>query len=321
MIRKKYIMKYEIDNLLVVGNGFDMDLGLKTSYSSFIESEEWKKMRNNRKKEYSYPSLIDYISKEYEALKEGWFDLEKAMLSYVIPKDGVFHVNNVEEDKKDYDAICTSLVEFLCNLFWSPSPLKVVNRMQKSFAARLLCDFCDPLSSSIRDVMYTFNYTPIEVVYSSIGGFPTTLEYYNIHGKINKEDFFNKTYNGSSIILGIIPDSSELIAPGYSFLVKSNHPQYCSSYIEKDLIQARNVYIFGHSMNKMDFSYFEGYFKMLRLNTDKERRLTIITKNDSSRLAILDNLRKMKIPVEEVFSHTNVGIILTDNLESDKKIL
>ena len=55
-------MKYEIDNLLITGNGFDMDLGLETSYSKFIESEEWKNMRNNRKREYSSPSLIDYLN-------------------------------------------------------------------------------------------------------------------------------------------------------------------------------------------------------------------------------------------------------------------
>lgn len=308
-------MQFRINNLLVVGNGFDMDLGLNTSYSSFIESNEWNKMKNNRKQEYSCPSLIDYISKEYESSKEGWFDLERTMLSYITPKDGNLHKYNVEEDKKDYDAICTSLVEFLCNLFWSPSPLKVVNRMQNSFAARLLCDFCDPLFSSARDVMYTFNYTPIEVIYSSIGGFPATLEYYNIHGKISKEDFFKKKYDGSSIILGIMPDPSEPIVPGYSFLVKSNHPQYRHSNLENDLIQARNVYIFGHSMNKMDFGYFEDYFKLLCSNTSKERRLTIITKDDLSRLRILDNLWKMKIPVREIFTHTNVEIILTDNLK------
>lgn len=289
---------------MITGNGFDMDLGLETSYSKFIESEEWKNMRKYRKQEYSSPSLIDFIENQYKsAQKGGWFDLESTMLDYVLPNAEGHFVNNAEEDKKDYNAICNALVEYLCKLFWKPSPAKVAIRMSSSYAGDLLYALFDPLNS-YRNVLYTFNYTPLEVIYSNIGGWPTTAEYNNIHGRVNEDDFFNEKYDGSSIILGIMTD--EAIAPEYSFLIKSNHPKYCSTNIEKDLVSARSVYIFGHSLNPMDFGYFKNYFKFLESDMDKERELFFITKDESSKRILLDNIRKMGISIEELNNHINI---------------
>lgn len=31
------------NNVLILGNGFDLDLGLKTKYSDFTGSDEWRK--------------------------------------------------------------------------------------------------------------------------------------------------------------------------------------------------------------------------------------------------------------------------------------
>lgn len=306
------IMNFEIDYLFVTGNGFDMDLGLNTSYSKFVESEEWMIMRNKRKQENPNPSLIDYIEYEHKIGKEeGWFDLESAMLHYVLPNDEGHFIDNAEEDKIDYNVICKALVEYLCNLFWKPEPIKVVHKMSNSFAGYLLSLFFDPMSSSGRNVMYTFNYTPLEIIYSNVGGLPTTDVFFNIHGAISKDDFLNKRYDGTSIILGIMTD--EQIAPGYSFLKKSKHPQYIATPIEHDLVSARNVIIFGHSLNQMDFGYFKRYFEMLESNTDKERTLTIVTKNDESKDKLLNNIRTNGISVKDVEEHIKIEYGLTDN--------
>ena len=73
----------------------------------------------------------------------------------------------------------------------------------------------------------------------------------------------------------------------------------------------------------MDFGYFREYFEYLTYNSDRDRQLTIITKDSKSRMTLLDNLRKSGISVRDVFAHTNVEIILTDeikkkNTESEK---
>lgn len=309
-------MNFEIDYLLITGNGFDMDLGLETSYKRFIESDEWELMRCRRKKENSSPSLIDFIEKKFKL--EGWADLESAMLEYVLPNDDGTFVNNAIEDKKDYDAICKSLVEYLCNLFWKPTPTIIANRMSSSFAGYFLSIFFDPLSDNGHNALYTFNYTPLDIIYGVVGGWPTTSEYYNLHGGIKKEDFLEKNYNNTSIILGIMTDRK--IAPGYSFLVKSNHPLYSQSEIEHDLLMARHVIIYGHSLNKIDFGYFDSYFKLLASNIDKDRMLSIITKDESSKDTIIKNLEEMRVPIDVIFANTNIEFSFTSNYKKGVNI-
>jgi hypothetical protein len=62
--------------VLILGNGFDLDLGLKTSYKDFCESEFCPK---------NYPApLIHHLNQRWpdnlEAVK--WYDLENELLNY-----------------------------------------------------------------------------------------------------------------------------------------------------------------------------------------------------------------------------------------------
>ena len=62
--------------VLILGNGFDLDLGLKTSYKDFWESEFCPK---------DYPApLIHHLNQRWpdnlDAVK--WYDLENELLNY-----------------------------------------------------------------------------------------------------------------------------------------------------------------------------------------------------------------------------------------------
>lgn len=312
--------KYQYDNLLVIGNGFDLNLGLPTSYRNFVESHIFNKMYEKRIQEKRdneernqvkmKPSLIDFLygKKFYER----WYDIEQALLEYISKRpDGSF-VNNVEEDKRDYVFVCESLVEYLASLFNTGNDLEQSKMMEKSSAGRLL-----QRMSSERNIVYSFNYTPIYLIINAIYG-NASLETIRVHGKIEDKTIFKGNLKDNAIILGVETNDMNDIAPGYSFLLKSNNLAYRSSNIAIDLLNTRNVIFFGHSLNQMDFGYFEEYFKFLSSNADKERSLIIITKNESSRLSLLDNLRKMGISVRDIFAHTTVKIIHTDNLTSEK---
>lgn len=51
-------MKYRI---LIIGNGFDLDLGMKTSYKDFFNSRFWpfhKKLYDYSSNNYSYPQAL-----------------------------------------------------------------------------------------------------------------------------------------------------------------------------------------------------------------------------------------------------------------------
>lgn len=300
--------KYKYDHLLIMGNGFDLNLGLPTTYRNFVESSIFKKMyeermQEKRKQKNSQPSLVDYL--HGKMFYERWFDIEQALFEYISRKpDGTF-VNNADEDRKDYELVCNALVKYFANIFKSLS-YNEIDKMREMPSGRLL----RALNSS-RNVVYTFNYTPIEEVLE-------TISTKKVHGKIEIDTIAKGEMNKSHIILGIETKEVSNIAPDYTFLLKSNNTAFSSSRIALDLLQTRNVIFFGHSLNQIDFGYFEEYFKTLSTNTDNERSLTLITKDEKSRVSLLDNLRNMGIDVRDVFTHTKVEIILTDLLDNNK---
>ena len=70
--------------VVILGNGFDLDFGLKTSYKDFWESEFCPK---------DYPApLINHLNQRWrdnlEAVK--WYDLENELLNYYTLITGVF---------------------------------------------------------------------------------------------------------------------------------------------------------------------------------------------------------------------------------------
>jgi len=307
--------RFKYDHMLVIGNGFDLNLGLPTSYRNFVESLIFKKMyvkriQEKRNQIKATPSLIDYLygKKFYER----WYDIEQALLEYVLRRaDGSF-VNNVEEDKREYELVCQTLVKYLVSLFKTGDDLKQSKEMARSSAGKLLKVF-----SSERNIIYSFNYTPIRLIINAV------ISHYSsdpvrVHGEIEEETIFKGNIKDNGIILGIETNDLNEIAPNYTFLLKSNNPIYKSTCIASDLLKTEHVIFFGHSLNEMDFGYFKEYFGVLTSNTDKNRKLTIITKNKDSRVTLLDNLRKSKISVRDLFAHTNVKIILTDDIGKKK---
>ena len=310
-------MQYRYDNLLIIGNGFDLNLGLQTTYRDFTNSWIFKRMYVKRMQEKQntgnpQPSLIDFLyGKKYI---EKWYDIEASLLEYVSRKpDGSF-VNNIKEDKKDYYLVCKSLIEYLASLFKEGAiDSNLEKKMMESPGGRLLWSFMPEAEN-----VYSFNYTPIEWIMGVISGRFRNYDLVKVHGEIKKDTIIKGNIYDNTIILGIETNDMSNIAPGYSFMLKSNNKNFKSINIASDLMNTRNVIIFGHSLNQMDFGYFDSYFRMLAINTDQWRKLTIITKNDSSRIAILDNLRKMGISVRDIFAHTKVEIILTDNLVNKK---
>ena len=232
------------------------------------------------------------------------------MLEYVSKRpDGSF-VNNKEEDYGDYKQICSSLVEYLSSLFMTGNDAEQAKTMQNSYAGQLLQRL-----NSHNSIIYTFNYTPLCLIINAVLGSVSTNPIW-VHGEIKEEVIYNGSLPNHAIVLGIEPTKISSIAPDYSFMIKSNNASYKSSSIAYDLLHSKRVIIFGHSLNQMDFGYFENYFKVLASDSENERRLTIITKDEESRIELLDNIRKQGISVRDIFSHTTLDSILTTKLDN-----
>ena len=70
-----------INSTLIIGNGFDLNMGKHTSYAEFFKKLKdegfWKK--------YSGNSLLNFI--EEKGSKENWYDFEDIILHYTFESD------------------------------------------------------------------------------------------------------------------------------------------------------------------------------------------------------------------------------------------
>lgn len=289
-------LKYTI----VVGNGFDLDLGFKTKYSDFVESVEWKTMYDERSSKSQSYSLLQYLNgKRYT---EEWFDIESALIDYVSKKkDGSF-VDNLAEDREDYDIVCNTLANYLDSHVTRKS-----HDISQTCAGRLLRNMCLDSDWEYKR-FYTFNFTPINLYCSALGSIHSPKINY-VHGKIENR----------SHILGIETKNISEIAPGYSFLIKSNNSAYKSSFLPFDLMKSKNVVFFGHSFNCIDFGYFEEYFKMMENTPDANKGIFIITYDEMTKQQLFDNLRLSGISVQKLFTHSHVEVIRTKDIYQEKK--
>lgn len=284
-------------SVLVIGNGFDLDLGLSTKYSDFAKSDEWISIYEHYAPLSKYYSLLKYLNdrKDYD----NWFDIEQALFDYASAKAESPWKHDVETDKREYQAICKALSDYLDNQV-KTSKHDILEKTSR----RVLQLF--QYEKDCRKI-YTFNYTSLELI-ARVGLVDHLVPFVHVHGSIDNKN----------IILGFNISSPSQIIPGYSFMVKTDNPFFQSIQLEQDLIDADEVIIFGHSLNMMDSVYFESYLKFLSEELKTDKTLTIITYDEKSRQNILNNMRQIGIVVPKLFSRGRIEFIQTSNLENDR---
>lgn len=290
--------------LLIIGNGFDLDMGLHTRYSEFWDSDRWKEIKNTCPEQYLIKSLEKY------RITNHWFDLESGL------QDGAAKLLRKLNDNFDN-----------CQYYESFQILKselkrYIKNQQETFApqtnsvAEQILHSIDS-NKSLKSI-YTFNYTDIIDISKRfhISKLPP-VNY--IHGSLFPND---------GIILGIEVEDFSSIPSQLTFLIKSNSPYYHYSDLIDDLETSENVIFFGHSINGMDFPYFKDFFARLvslSPNLHKKKNVTIITYDMESEMQIKDNLRRNGIDVRSLFNKVALDFILTkevyDNSEVELKKL
>lgn len=281
---------------LVIGNGFDIDLGMNTRYSDFASSGFWPK------KSVAAPCLQSYLEERKDM--ECWFDLEQCLLDYCKWQHG-YASNKIpaearpEEDIVYYKKLRDCLKEYLLS--------EQQKELRKdSWAGKLLRSLCEDRNF---DHLYSFNYTDIGSIANKIGADLKNVEVDYVHGSLAND----------SIILGV--DESE-VEDGYEFLQKAVDVNYRSTNIISQLAISQEVFFFGHSFGTIDIEYFKPYFQHI-FNQDiegdqKHPTIVIFTYNEASRLQILKNIHNMQINRQRLFNLCNFLIFRTDGSDDER---
>jgi hypothetical protein len=277
--------------IIILGNGFDLDLGLETSYSSFAKSEQWKDLMDNNEHSKDINWLLGFIKSKYEV--EKWIDIEAALLEYAMNKTSNSIMAYSKGDEIDFIALCKSLKAYLTEQQSLFKPTK------KSVASLLLTCLGKITNYS---KLYTFNYTQLDVLAAKCNYDPL-IDAEHIHGSLADD---------GELIFGI-ETRANTIDERYAFLFKTQNRKYHHTDLLKDLRDKDEYIFFGHSLNGMDYNYFNSLFISLAGSVSKTPRLTIITKNEYDEYSFKNYLRR-NISLQGLFSNSLPTFILTDEV-------
>ena len=353
----KYItMATNTKKILILGNGFDLDLGRKTSYANFYNSEHCPK---------DYPApIIKHLNEKWtdnlESVK--WYDLENEILNYYekikhkeITGYDLYDVNErkilvqikqmpthttfpiIQDNRDVIDRLLTDNILSLSSnnhlivhpdAFLSPveRDIKAIQKIKYGLTKYLegIQDGNikeDSVAATIiRAFTYNYEYIDEYVVYS--------FNYMILHSIYNRNavDTFNDI---TQFVHGAIKDSNIIIgtkdykiSPEYDFIQKSFDPQFNPPTLGVDLLLADDITIFGHSLGVNDSQYFKPFFEQQSLPTAKKKTITIFTKDENSEMQIKRALQEMtNWNLSALYSMNDLQIIKTDTYKEDKTLL
>lgn len=271
--------------VFIIGNGFDLDLGWKTSYKDFVDSDYWP-----LKDKEPYCPMAEYLKERTEV--DRWYDLEVLLKEYASEKP-----HNHEEanprDEEFFNELRNCLISFL-----KEAVKENVN--SESMAINVLKAI---VANGYFTSVFTFNYTDLYDIAERVG-IHARFDFESVHGCLAR----------NSIILGV-NDNAQLHA-GYSYLRKVFSEHYTSHSIRYALQECDEVVFFGHSLGENDYPYFADFFEFQSQCVERKdgKHITIFTKDNHARMQILEQLRMMNGGQTERLQNDNdFKIIMTDN--------
>lgn len=341
--------------VLILGNGFDLDLGLKTSYKAFWESEFCPK---------DYPApLIHHLNQKWpdnmEAVK--WYDLENELLNYYngIPDPTKGQDIITEEERAllehftSYGQACgwyndqLELVQSLINkgvLYYNGNILRHVDEHLKEdglqspiwrdkkalgLIKKGLCDYLKSIDRPIPENLSSAFHLLLALKKTvEAGDFVDifTFNYTRVQMRGHTIDdipvhYMHGNCDDGKIIIGTRDDLK--IVKEYDFLLKAMDESFTPPDIVTPLKEADEVIIFGHSLGENDRQYFAPFFlRQADYENPVRKDITIFTRDDNSKVEIKRALQKMTNgKLSALWSINQPVIIRTANLQDDKKLM
>lgn len=275
-------------NIVIIGNGFDLAVGLPTSYAQFVNNKKYWPIILENAMNHAEDSLYNYILKFTEANKDTlgkvkWVDLEELLLRYALSKkdNSIFWLSKNSILKDDIETYELIKQKFLAYLIEEVNPLIGEVNSRQAVVKKVFKAIFD---SCMFQTVYSFNYTPSKDILKET--FNIDVEVKHIHG-------FARSYS-NSIILGI--NDTIDIPEEYYFLQKTMDPAFKSHSLADDLMDADEIVLFGLSLGEADLMYFGEFFATLVKNyipgKTKKKHIYIFTYDRNSKASILKNIKK-----------------------------
>ena len=289
------------DVAFIVGNGFDIDMGLPSRYSDFIRSKEWNDAVNGfniylQQKDYHNHSLIAQL--QMASTNSQWFDIEQEIHRFIVS-----HPDNTERDVRDIRSEFEVIKKALTNYLKRITLTFTADNSKVSTALHYRMREC-PLTVTEIYFNYTYphQYIKLPIQQAIFNGAQHWVTF--VHGSLRDND----------IVLGCDLQEGEQVNRQLSFMYKYNQLKK-ANHIARNILEAKEIIFFGHSINEMDFGYFKEFFKVASASPIPIRHLTIITYDDESERNIKDNIRNQGISVSDLYSNLwTFDIIKTSKL-------
>ena len=226
------------ETLLIVGNGFDLSMGFKTSYGDFMKSSFFPKYDS---------TLCSHLRKQFQE-NMGWIDIEKelsefsSMLISMKQDAKKKHIKwEYDSFREEYEELKSSLKAYLqeeTKRAFGPSPDNPAKRVIDQL----------PAESKI----ISFNYTSIIERMTRDRFCASKGNLLHIHGSLAPSD---------DIVFGV-EDSAEL-SKEHVFLYKAHSRHLKVQEFSDWLNSAERIIFYGYSLGDTDRQYFEKFFRKL----------------------------------------------------------
>ena len=289
------------DIALIVGNGFDLDMGLPSKYSDFILSKEWQDVLKKfnvflQMQDYQEHSLVGQL--QLASQNSQWFDIEEEIHKFIENHSNLKDLE-VRDIRSEFDAIKVALTNYLKRI---TATFTADNSKASTVLHYRLRE--SPLTATEIYFNYTYPHQYIKL--------PIQPEIFN--GGQHWATFVHGSLRDNDIVLGCDLQEGEQVNRQLSFMYKYNQLKK-ANHIARNILEAKEIIFFGHSINEMDFGYFKEFFKVASASPIPIRHLTIITYDDESERNIKDNIRNQGISVSDLYSNLwTFDIIKTSKL-------
>ena len=262
------------NTLVMLGNGFDLDLGWKTSYSDFY---------NNKKNAFDRFNGMSFIQRMI--VGKHWCNLEGYIRECILTssKEEANVINSFWQICRDY------IYDYLNN---SHNEELVYTTKQDGCAYAFLHKLHD---SSIISFNYTDPFTKNGLEYKKIS---------HVHGSLKDNNAYRIKIGVDSSVKEICQFSNEV---DIRCIIKSNNNSKIETFFT-EIKKSRNIIIYGHSLGITDSDYFKPFFKSLIEGRLQDKNIYIVTYDENSLQDIRDNMLGYEIDFSDLLLAPNISV-------------